>query len=166
MSKHEKNERRNPRRSRRRKAFSLSDEMDRLRDNDPEKATDAEDRLMRVRVLMAEAASMDVRHDSRLAWLYATEQGHGEGMSAEEAALDMIAIQYIYEHTGYGALVQNNLRAIADWCKEQYPTVSWSQVWEIVTDTCVGACKIEAMLRVGDAGKQAMLDQFRIDRPE
>lgn len=165
MTKQQKSERRVQRRSRRRKAFSLTDEMDRLRDIDPEKAADAEDRLMRVRVLMAEAASMDVRHDSRLAWLYATEQGLGAGMSVEEAALDMMAIQYIYEHTEYSSLVQSNLRAIADWCKEQYPTVPWHQVWEIVTDTCVGACKIEAMRRVTDADKIAMLDQFRIDRP-
>jgi hypothetical protein len=137
--------------------------MDRLRDSDPERAAAAEDRLMRVRMLMAEAASMDVRHDSRLAWLYATQQGYGQSMGAAEAALDMIAIQYIYEHTEYGALVQSSLRAIADWCKEQYPLVPWPKVWEIVTDTCVAPCKIEALLRAeASEDKAQILRQYRI----
>ena len=125
--------------------FSIARELEAAGDELDRALVDV--RTAELREALAAYPDAELRDDSRLAYQFVTGDGDGGGLSAEATAAEMATIQFLYSKTEYGRFMQPDLRRIADWAKHNYPAVSWSEVWTIVRDTMVPACKLEAAKR-------------------
>lgn len=89
-----------------------------------------------------------LRDDSKLAYQFIAAEGDGAAMRAETAAAEMASVQQLYSETKYGQIVQRDMRMVAEWAKANYRAVPWSDIWAIVRETIVPACKLEATKRL------------------
>ena len=74
-----------------------------------------------------------LRDDSRHAFNYITG-ADTSGLSAQETAADMVAVQYLHASTGYAKRVEADMRKVAEWAHREYPSLHWGDVWRITRD--------------------------------
>ena len=123
------------------RAFSLEASLGELEDTDAGVLAARRQQLCEALCAYPDAV---LRDDSRLAFQFIAEQEGGGAMAASAVAAEMATVQLLYSKTEYNALMQRDLRAIADWAKATHPAVPWSEVWTIVRETMVPACKLQA----------------------
>lgn len=89
-----------------------------------------------------------LRDDSRLAYQFIVADGEGANMEAAAVAAEMACVQQLHSETDYGKTVQREMRQVAQWARAHYGAVAWSDIWAIVRETFVPACKLEATKRL------------------
>lgn len=109
------------------KKFSLKEELQKL--NEPEQQQ-AQTRLSHLSHSLGKMPwyGEEVRDDSRLAWIYCTDSR----LDADEVAHEMSTVHFLYQNTKYPQVVQDRLRAAANFLHEQYPDISWTTLWRLV----------------------------------
>ena len=103
-----------------------------------------------------------VRADSALARRFLNGDYHATPeWTMHSVAHELAFIQWLYDQTPYRALQQSGImRAVAEHCKQQYPNVSWTQVWERVREYCIPMLKAQAVyLTAGSAHMPACYDR-------
>ena len=72
--------------------------------------------------------NMEPRDDSRLTKMFVD----GEiGMSPDQVARELMAVDYLYRATLYGEIIEDFLRLVATRLREEY-SLSWKATWNIV----------------------------------
>jgi hypothetical protein len=110
------------------KTFSLQENLSTL---NTEECTRAQKRLLLLKNTLSKLPwyEDDVRDDSRLAWMFATN----EDIDVDDVAHEMAAVHYMHQSSKYPTVVQERLREAAAILKESYPTVPWKIVWKYVS---------------------------------
>lgn len=88
-----------------------------------------------------------VRADSKLAQRFLN--GEFPDMDEHQVARELATIQYLYEHTAYGKVLEDRLRVIAADVKRRHPRVPWSTIWQIVRAYGPSIVKCEAVCATG-----------------
>ena len=89
-----------------------------------------------------------LRDDSRHAFNYITG-ADTSGLSAQETAADMVAVQYLHANTGYAKRVEADMRKVAEWAHREYPSLHWGDVWRITRDAVPLCCQLETFREQG-----------------
>jgi hypothetical protein len=126
------------------KEFSLENAIAALEEDVPE----IQARREQLVTALKRFPNATLRDDSQLAFQYIAAQGDGAAMSAETVATEMACVQHLYSETEYGTIVQHDMRLVAEWAKTHYQAVPWADIWAIVRETFVPACKVEATIRL------------------
>ena len=83
----------------------------------------------------------DVRDDSRLAYLYCSNQIVGQS-AEEDVAHELICIQYMCENYDYMKICEQTLRHMSNELKSKY-NLKWPQIWHILTTIGCGCDAIK-----------------------
>jgi len=127
--------------------FSLEAKLGALAEG---RRANAERRLAPLRERLASFdPPIEVRDDSKLAWGYATQTGDARTMDMQTVADEMATTQFLYAQTCYNALMQDDMKRVAEYHKAANPDVGWTKLWKVVTEHFVPVCKIEAVERAG-----------------
>lgn len=73
---------------------------------------------------------MQPRNDSVLTFNYAVDNAE-PGDSPIAIARELVVVNYIFQNTNYGAIVEEVLRALSNSVKSRYG-LTWKQSWDIV----------------------------------
>lgn len=92
---------------------------------------------------LASISSYSVRPDSKL--IKKACAGELPEQTVEQVARELATIQYLYDQTSYGTILETRMREIADEVKRTHPMLPWGQVWEIVKELGPGIVKCEAL---------------------
>ena len=90
-----------------------------------------------------------LRDDSRYAFKYITGATRDDE-TAETVAADMAVVQSLHSDTGYTRTVQDDMRTVARWAKQEYPSLSWTDVWSIVRESVPLGSQLEALLQTSE----------------
>ena len=71
---------------------------------------------------------MEPRDDSRLTTMYALGEVDG---APDAVARELVATDFIYQHTPYGELIEDFLRAVAARLRAEH-ALSWKATWQVV----------------------------------
>lgn len=91
---------------------------------------------------------MQIRDDSKLALLYATNQdadASQDYLNMIYVAQEMYKTQYVYNTTNLTAQMQTVLQPIADLLHQKYTHVPWRVIWKRVRTFIIPIIKIKAL---------------------
>ena len=91
--------------------------------------------------------NMVPREDSQLTKLYCTDQ-LPPSWSADVVARELVATDFIYQHTLYGEMLEEFMRVVAKRLKQKYG-LTWKSTWDIVKFYGPIACKLLSLERCG-----------------
>lgn len=91
------------------------------------------------------AHAFPLRSDSRLAFLWASEQLHCT-WDAREVCHEIMSVQFICAQTSYTELLSPFLRALAERMKTHHGLRSWGETWRIVREYGPDLLKVVALL--------------------
>ena len=115
--------------------FSLSNEL-------PEPTVSEKERMTELSAILTRNG-MELRDDSQLAFRY-IQNGGDPSLVAHE----MLCTNFLYHHTRYNALCQQQLRSLANMVHETY-SLPWDLTWKIVVEYGVPAMKMYALAESG-----------------
>jgi len=73
---------------------------------------------------------MNPREDSTLTYRFAVGEAPEYMNDPLRVARELVIVDRIYKHTTYGLIIQDVMRGIAYYLKEQY-SISWTQAWDV-----------------------------------
>lgn len=71
---------------------------------------------------------MEPRDDSFLTYLYVSKQVN---LTVKDAAEELVLVDYFYNHTPYGRLIEETMKHVASHIKKTY-RITWTQTWNLV----------------------------------
>ena len=89
---------------------------------------------------------MEPRNDSRLTRLYAEGRIND---SPDAVARELVYTDYIFKTTLYGEFSADFFKGVANRLKVGYPSLTWTDIWEIATFYSPIALKLLMVLRCG-----------------
>ena len=89
------------------------------------------ERVETVRAALSERHGVNLRDDSYLTYLFATQASEGDFDAFLPIVVDeMYVTQRMYAETPLGGVCENVFREVADLVHAEFPTLPWSIIWD------------------------------------
>ena len=80
---------------------------------------------------MQRAMGMEPRKDSHLTTQWVEGNADPVYETVTDVAHELVFVDYIYQHTLYGEVIEESMRLLAEWVRAEF-RIPWTQTWELV----------------------------------